>query len=142
MSKEFSYEINEEFGTEIISEGGNSFVGLRKISWNGREEKVDIRKYMVNSDGNEIMGKGISLSEEEANTLTNTLVDKGYGDPKHIIKSYADNNNTKAIGSMYMVLNDMDPEYVSECALETEGDEDEGFDAESLFDSVDEEDED
>lgn len=135
MSKEFKYEINEDFGTEIISEGGNSFVAVRKISWNGREEKVDIRKYMVNSEGNEIMGKGVSLSDDEANTLTNTLVDKGYGDPVKIINSLKENE--KAIGTMSLTLKELDPEFVKSC--EDYSDDNSGFDADSLFDMDSEE---
>lgn len=141
--KELKFEINEEFGTEIISEGGNSFIGVRKISWNGRGEKVDIRKYMVNSEGNEIMGKGVGLTDEETDTLVDTLVDKGYGNPIHIINSYAEKRNVEAIGAMHKELSKLDPEFVNQCfeKIPEDDDTDSGFDASSLFDEEVEDDE-
>ncbi|MBC2309414.1 YdbC family protein [Listeria booriae] len=55
------YEIVEHIG--VLSENAK---GWRKevnlISWNGRAPKYDIRDW---SPGNEKMGKGITLTEEE-----------------------------------------------------------------------------
>lgn len=81
----FSYEINKEYDY-IIEEAANTTVCLRKISWSGRPEKIDIRKYSY-SDGEEKMMKGISLSDEGANELTNILASTGYGDTKKLTKA-------------------------------------------------------
>ena len=137
MKKEFKYDINEEFGTEIISEGGNSFLAMRKISWNGGNEKLDIRKYLINSEGNEIMGKGVSITDEDANTLVNLLIDKGYGNPKTIIESLS--NNDVAVGAMVNVINNKDENYINKCVdafrrIESDQNDDEGFNADELFD--------
>lgn len=85
-SEKFSYNVDEEFGDHILEETGNGSTNLRRISWNGRPHKLDIRKYSY-KDGEERMMKGVSLSDEAANQLTNTLVDKGFGDTRSIISS-------------------------------------------------------
>ena len=48
---DFSMEIVDNFDF-IIEEGSNSSVNLRKVSWNGREPKLDIRKWLY-QDGQE-----------------------------------------------------------------------------------------
>ena len=66
---EFSYEITEQIG--VLSESSNGWSReLNLISWNGRESKYDIRDW---APGNEKMGKGISLSKEEAKALKEIL---------------------------------------------------------------------
>lgn len=66
---DFKYEIIKEIG--IISErkGGWS-KQLNLISWNDAEPKYDIRDWSPNR---EKMGKGISLSASELQTLTDML---------------------------------------------------------------------
>ena len=66
---EFKYEIIKELG--IISErkGGWS-KQLNLSSWNDAEPKYDIRDWAPNR---EKMGKGISLSASELQTLTEML---------------------------------------------------------------------
>lgn len=82
-SEDFSYVVNPDFDF-VLEEGQNSSINLRKISWNGRPEKIDIRKYTFDANGQEKMLKGISLSDEATDELTNALVDNGYGDTKKI----------------------------------------------------------
>ncbi|MEG0913853.1 MAG: YdbC family protein [Oscillospiraceae bacterium] len=66
---EFKYEIAEQIG--VLSEGSNGWSReLNLISWNGRDPKYDIRDW---APGNEKMGKGISLSKEEAKALKEIL---------------------------------------------------------------------
>lgn len=89
MAKEhddnFQYDVLEGFDF-ILEESGNSSINLRKISWNGRPHKLDIRKYAY-QNGEERMMKGIGLSEEGANELTGTLVEQGYGDTARLVKA-------------------------------------------------------
>lgn len=66
---EIKYEIIEEIG--VLSEtekGWKKEINL--ISWNDREPKYDIRDW---SENHEKMGKGITLSKEEAMKLRNIL---------------------------------------------------------------------
>lgn len=60
---DITYEVKKVIG--VISEGKSSKRELRLISWNGREPKYDIRDWWTDNDGNEKMGKGITLTAEE-----------------------------------------------------------------------------
>lgn len=63
------YEIVEEIG--VLSENARGWrKELNKVSWNGREPKYDIRDW---SEDHEKMGKGITLTEEEAQALKELL---------------------------------------------------------------------
>ncbi len=66
---EIKYEIIEHLGVLSESEKGWK-KEINLISWNGREPKYDIRDW---SENNEKMGKGVTLSEEEAKKLRNIL---------------------------------------------------------------------
>lgn len=83
--KEFSMEIEDNFDF-ILEEGQNTSINLRRISWNGRPSKIDIRKWVYN-DGTERAMKGVSLSDEGADELANVLIEQGFGSTKRIIKA-------------------------------------------------------
>lgn len=70
MAKDFSYEIIEEIGqvSKPTASGWSTRVNL--ISWNGGKPKIDIRSW--NEDMTR-MGKGTSLSEEDAKDLAGIL---------------------------------------------------------------------
>lgn len=62
---EFKYEIVKELG--VISENARGWrKELNLVSWNDREAKFDIREW---APDHEKMGKGVSLTEEELETL-------------------------------------------------------------------------
>lgn len=66
---DFSFEIVEELG--IISTGSKGWnKELNLVSYNGREPKFDIREW---SPDHTKMGKGVTLSDEEAKTLFGLL---------------------------------------------------------------------
>lgn len=63
------YEIVEELG--VISERTKGWTReLNLISWNGGAPKYDVRDWAPN---HEKMGKGITLSKEEAESLKDLL---------------------------------------------------------------------
>lgn len=71
MAKEFSYEIIEEIGQVSKPTASGWSIRLNLISWNGwGKPKLDIRSW--NEDMTR-MGKGISLSEEDAKDLAGLL---------------------------------------------------------------------
>ena len=71
MAKEFSYEIIEEIGQVSKPTASVWSIRLNIISWNGwGKPKLDIRSW--NEDMTR-MGKGISLSEEDAKDLAGLL---------------------------------------------------------------------
>lgn len=68
---EFKYEIVEELGT--ISENRSGWTReLNLVSWNGGEPKYDLRDW---APEHEKMGKGISLTKDEAYELMGLLED-------------------------------------------------------------------
>lgn len=66
---EFKYEITEELG--VLSESSSGWrKELNRVSWNGGAPKLDLRDW---APEHEKMGKGITLTEEEARTLYDLL---------------------------------------------------------------------
>ncbi|MBO0469987.1 YdbC family protein [Enterococcus sp. DIV0242_7C1] len=69
MAQEFSYEIVEEIA--VLSENQKGWrKELNLVSWNGRPPKFDLRDW---SAGHEKMGKGITLTNEEFEALSNAI---------------------------------------------------------------------
>lgn len=67
---DINYKIVEECG--VISSGKGGWTKeLNLVSWNGAAPKYDIRDWGPN---HEKIGKGITLSEEEARALCNLLI--------------------------------------------------------------------
>lgn len=66
---EFSFEILQEIG--VLSESPKGWrKELNLVSWNGVTPKYDIREW---APGHEKMGKGITLTVEEAEVLKSLL---------------------------------------------------------------------
>lgn len=66
---EVKFEIKEHIA--VLSESQKGWKKeLNLISWNGREPKYDIRDWNPN---HEKMGKGVTLSKDELNTLKEVL---------------------------------------------------------------------
>ena len=112
-NKEITMEIQEGFDF-IIEESGHSSLNLRKVSWNGREPKLDFRKWVYN-DGQERPMKGVTLSDEGADELTAVLTEQGYGDTKRLIKALMgreDYSNTiEHLNDPEEIINDGSEEY-------------------------------
>ena len=65
MAADFKYDIVEEIG--VLSENAKGWrKELNLISWNGAAPKYDIREW---APEHEKMGKGITLTKEELETL-------------------------------------------------------------------------
>lgn len=101
----FEYTVNPELD-RIVEEKGNTYISFRKITWgpeiDEEKEKLDIRKYYTNADGEEVVGKGVSfLTDEGPHELTKILLEEGYGhsdDIAEAIKNRDDYNDiVKAI---------------------------------------------
>jgi hypothetical protein len=69
MADDFSYEIVKTYGTISNGKGGWS-MELNSVSWSGREPKFDIRSW---SADHQKMGKGVTLTKEELQSLKNLL---------------------------------------------------------------------
>lgn len=77
-------EIVEEIAVLSESPRTDWTTELCKISWKNGDPKLEIRKMNKHSDDGVTFGKGISLSDEEANILATELVKIGFGDTKAI----------------------------------------------------------
>ena len=64
---EFKYEVVAEYATQE-----NGPIKVRSVAFNGREPKIDIRKWSE-KDGKEQMGKGLTLTMEDLVWLAETL---------------------------------------------------------------------
>lgn len=94
-NKELTMEIKEGFDF-IIEESGNSSLNLRMIGWNGREPKLDLRKWSY-ADGKERALKGVTLTEKGASELSGVLVEQGYGDTRRIAKALTKRENYEEV---------------------------------------------
>ena len=66
---DIKFEITEHIG--VLSEGSKGWTKeINRVSWNDREPKIDIREW---SPDHTKMGKGITLTDEEAHKLKELL---------------------------------------------------------------------
>jgi hypothetical protein len=67
--KEFKFEVSRQLG--VVGEGSKGWrKELNMVSWNGREAKLDLREW---SPDHQKMGKGVTLSQDEAKALVALL---------------------------------------------------------------------
>ena len=78
--RSITYEILED--TEyVFDERGNSVLKMAMVSWNDRPAKLELRKWLMNSDGELTPNKGFSfLTEDGPSELVHGLLERGYGD--------------------------------------------------------------
>lgn len=102
--------IIDEFD-HIIQEKGNTYISLRKVKWfENSDVKLDLRKYVTNTDGSEKMMKGCSFDEEAGHELTHVLTEEGYGDTRVILNNIKDRDDFKV--SMVRSLSNDDKDLV------------------------------
>lgn len=83
-TEEFTYSI-EEFIAPLKESSKHDFVkGVMRVKWGDNPVTLDIRNVNLS---NMNAYKGISLSDEEADTLVNILLDEGYGSIEEIEKA-------------------------------------------------------
>jgi hypothetical protein len=74
------YDIEQELG--VFDEKGNTSLELRVVSWNKKPAKLELRKWVTNSDGQN-PNKGFSfLTDEGPHRLAELLVENNFGDTK------------------------------------------------------------
>lgn len=72
MKNDFSYKIAEALAVLSSSEGGDFTTEANMIAYNGREPKLDIRKWDRRTKEGKML-KGITLNREEAAVLLEAL---------------------------------------------------------------------
>lgn len=78
--EDVTYNVEEIIG--IISESSESdwCKAVAMISWNDMPAKLDIRNMNLNPNPDRpVLPKGVSLTDEEADRLTDILVERDYG---------------------------------------------------------------
>ena len=82
FNKEFKCDIIEIIDVLSESEKNNWSKVLMKVSYNDNAPVLDIRNIDMESINSNkiIMGKGVTLTDEEAEKLTNALMNEGYLD--------------------------------------------------------------
>ena len=85
------FETKEDGINELIDEGtGNSSIMLREVGWNGRDPKLEIRKWIIDVDKETPM-RGLSfITEQGPHTLTEVLAEKGFGNTEKLINNIKD----------------------------------------------------
>lgn len=82
------------FGLDVtFDELGSRFLALRKAQWVNKGDepdeskaKLELRKYVVDKEGNERANKGFSfLTDEGPHELARVLIHEGYGHTKDIL---------------------------------------------------------
>lgn len=82
--EEFKYSI-EEFIAPLKESNKNDWIkGVARIKWGDNPTTIDIRNMNMS---NNTAYRGISLSDEEADTLVKVLLDSGYGTVDEIVES-------------------------------------------------------
>lgn len=83
---DFTYNIDENFDF-LIEEKGNQAVFFRRVSWGGRDSKLEIRKWYV--DGTkETAGKGVTfMTEEGPDELVRIMTETGFGKTDEILEN-------------------------------------------------------
>lgn len=66
--RDFNYNITERIAVLSRSANGEKTLELNRISYNGRAAKLDLRRW-DHSNGEDVMRKGITLTDEEAAEL-------------------------------------------------------------------------
>ena len=74
--KEVQYDINHIYGVVKENDKNDWITAILRVSWNENPYTVDIRRCNLSS---EIMGKGISLTNEEADLMVDILLQNDFG---------------------------------------------------------------
>lgn len=82
INTEFSFELIELLGSLNEKEGWSKSVV--RIAWGENPVTIDVRNMNLTSKR---MGKGISLSDEEADRLVDILLEKDYGSMEALEKA-------------------------------------------------------
>lgn len=97
------FKINPELIDSIFEEKGSQYSAVRYVQWYGDTEepnedkyKMEIRRWRVDEDGNDLAMKGFTfMTEEGPNELTETLVENGYGNSLNLLKSILNRDDVK-----------------------------------------------
>lgn len=102
------YNIEQGPINDIIEERNNTVTMLRKVAWNGREARLELRKWIIEEKGEKPM-RGLSFSTDEGpHNLVHVLTKHGFGDTKTILANIHkrpdfDKSLTETIGIKHVI---------------------------------------
>ena len=87
----------------VFDEQGSGFLSIRKVQWveegvepDPEKAKLEMRKYIIGKDGEEIIGKGVPfLTERGPHNLAEELIKNGYGDTKEVLSLISQRDDFK-----------------------------------------------
>lgn len=84
--KDLQFEIDPTGPNEVIDENGNMIMMLRKIAWNGRESRLELRKWIIDTDSEKPMRGVTFMTEKGPHNAAEVLVELGYGHTDHLMR--------------------------------------------------------
>ncbi len=80
--KKITYDVMDEDPLEnVFDHRDNNYLAIRRVAWNKQHPRLEIRRWYVNADEEEVPSKGISfVTEQGPHQLTHLLLKLGYGD--------------------------------------------------------------
>ena len=125
-----SFTIKVDGINELIDERTNSILAVREVCWNNKEPRLELRKWIVDENGDKPM-KGVSfLTEDGPHNLVHSMTKLGFGNTETIINNIKNRDDFE--DSLVKVIG---KKKISKAKEETiEISEDDYFDPESLKD--------
>lgn len=80
--KKITFDVLEEDPLEnVFDNKDNSYLAIRRVSWNKSHPKLEIRRWYLDEEDNETPSKGITfMTKEGPHQLTHLLLKLGFGD--------------------------------------------------------------
>lgn len=93
MKKYLEYEVKKDGINEVIDENGNMVMMLREVAWQGKEARLELRKWIIDTESEKPM-RGVSfMSKQGPSTLAEALIREGYGDTTILLKDLSSREN-------------------------------------------------
>ena len=113
-SEAFKFEIVEFIGTLKESDRHDWCKSIARISWNDDPATLDIRNMNLSDHR---IGKGISLTDEEADKLINILLENDYGTLELLEQAVTKKRNRFTISKDTNTHHDIDDKYMIDIKL-------------------------
>ena len=83
--KELTYSIKEDGINEVIDEGGNMILMLREVGWNGRDHRLELRKWIIDAESEKPMKGCTFMTEQGPHNAEETFVRLGFGQTTNLL---------------------------------------------------------
>ena len=87
MTKDLQFEIDKEGPNEVIDENGNMVMMLRRVAWNGKEARLELRKWIIDTNDEKPMRGVTFMTEQGPHNAAEALVGLGYGRTNQLLNT-------------------------------------------------------